>query len=252
VSTAHDAFAPRPCPHVRPRAAPPPLPTLLLVWFTANFAPHAVVYALTGQLYFALDPVLGLLAELSIMLLNLALPLIVLLRWLPPGTAGIRDALAWHWRGWRTLAWGVAGLIALLVMSEVVNRVVGSPPFPYGGGVGPLTLPRDAGLLLVGLGLWWGTTLGEEVMFRGYLQTALARAHGAVTGLAGAALLFALRHLPADLYWGWHAGSREWLSRLVQLGLAALILGALRHKTGSTATTWVTHLLLWLVVILIS
>jgi membrane protease YdiL (CAAX protease family) len=231
---------------------PPLLPTLLLVWFTANFVPHAVVYVLTGQLYFALDPALGLLAELSIMVLNLALPLIVLLRWSPPGAAALHDAVAWHWRGWRTLGWGVAGLIAILVIFEVANRLVGSPPFPYGSGIGPLTFPRDTGLLLVGLGLWWVTTLGEEIMFRGYLQTALARAYGAAAGLAGAALLFALRHLPADLYWGWGASGPEWLSRLVQLGLGALIFGALRHKTGSTATTWVTHLLLWLVVIFLN
>jgi membrane protease YdiL (CAAX protease family) len=251
VSITPGAVTPRPAPQTRPRAAPPLLPTLLLVWLTANFLPHAVVYALTGRPYFALAPLAGVVAELSIMLLNLALPLAVLLRWPPPGAPGLRAALAWRWRGWRTLAWGAAGLAAMLVMFVVVNWAVGSPPFPYGEGIGPLTFPRDTGLLLLGLGLWWITTLGEEIMFRGYLQTSLARAYGSLAGLAGAALLFALRHLPADLYWGWNASGREWLSRLAQLGLSALILGTVRHKSGSTAAAWVTHLLLWITVIFI-
>lgn len=54
------------------------LPTMLLIWFAANFVPHGAIYLLTGKLYFQLDPLPGLLGELSIMLLNLLLPILVL------------------------------------------------------------------------------------------------------------------------------------------------------------------------------
>jgi membrane protease YdiL (CAAX protease family) len=37
-------------------------------------------------------------------------------------------------------------------------------------------------------------------MFRGYLQTGFSQRFGPFAGLLVAALLFALRHTPADLY----------------------------------------------------
>jgi membrane protease YdiL (CAAX protease family) len=224
------------------------LAQVLLACLVANFLPHVVVLALTGQLYFALPPVPGILAELSIMSLNLILPWMVVRANLGP-TGSIRQALAWRWFGWQTLAWALLGLAGLWLMFIGVNWLIGSPPFPYGGGVGPLTLPRDAGLVSLVLALWWVTTLGEEIMFRGFVQGQVGQRYGALAGLLAGALLFALRHLPADLYWGWDAPGAQWLSRALQLGLSALILGWLRHHTQSTMTTWVTHLLLWLSVV---
>lgn len=222
------------------------LPTMLLIWFVANFVPHGVIYLLTGKLYFQLDPLPGALCELSIMLLNLCLPILVLAR----SSSGrrIRDALGWRWQGWKTLAWGVLGVSLSLAVTFLVVKVVGSPSFPYGQGISPLTLP----LVLLLVALWPITTLGEEIMFRGYMQTGLTERYGLAVGLLLPAVLWGLRHHPADLYWGWGAPLAQWLSRLGQLYLGALIFGLVRHWSKSTAATWITHLLLWLAVIIIN
>jgi hypothetical protein len=70
---------------------------MLIVWFIANFLPHGVIYALTGKLYFQLDLYLAFLCELSIMLLNLFLPIFALAR--SPSGRRIRDSLGWRWQG---------------------------------------------------------------------------------------------------------------------------------------------------------
>jgi membrane protease YdiL (CAAX protease family) len=93
------------------------------------------------------------------------------------------------------------------------------------------------------------TTLGEEIMFRGYIQTGLERRYGVAIGWLVAALLFSLRHMPADLYWGWGAPAIQWISRLSQLGGGALIFGWIRHRSRSTISTWIMHLLGWIYVI---
>lgn len=227
---------------------------MLLVWLAANFGPHVMVYLVTGKPYFALSPLQGLIAELSIMTLNLALPIVALAPWSHGHTLSLRRALAWHWNGWSTLGWGLVGLGLILSSMPVVNWLVGSAPFSYGGGIGTVSLrsPQGWALLLLLLFLWFVTTLGEEVMFRGYLQTALSERYGTLVGLLGAALLFSLRHTPADIYWGWGASAGQWISRLLQLAIGALVFGWIRHRSQSTVATWITHLLLWVSVIFIS
>jgi membrane protease YdiL (CAAX protease family) len=222
---------------------------MLIIWFTANFLPHGVIYASAGKLYFQFDPYPGILCELSIMLLNLLLPIFVLAR----SSSGrrIRDALGWRWQGWRTLAWGVLWTPLFLAAAFLVVKVVGSYPFPYGKGK-RLSMPQDLPLLLLLVALWLITTLGEEIMFRGYMQTGLTERYGLAVGLLIPALLFGLRHLPADLYWGWGAPMSQWVSRLGQLYLGALLFGLLRHWSNSTAATWIAHLLLWIAVIVIN
>ena len=161
--------------------------------------------------------------------------------------------MAWQWKGWSTIGWGLLGLVAILFSFEIVNRLVGSPPFSYGGGLGrPIILPQDWALLLLLLSLWIVTTLGEEVMFRGYLQTSLSEYYGPGVGLIGAAFLFSLRHIPADIYWGWGASASQWASRILQLAIGALIFGWIRNRSQSSVATWVTHLLLWISVIVIN
>jgi len=226
------------------------LAPMLLLWLIANFGPQAIVYLLTGKYYLALSPISSLLTELAIMALNLALPVvaIVLAR---RRSSSLGRALAWHWNGWSTLAWGLLGLGLVLASFPIVNRLVGSTPFSYGGGFGPLRLPQDWPLLLLLLALWLVSTLGEEVMFRGYLQTGLSERHGALVGSLGAALLFCLRHTPADLYWGWGAPAAQWASRLLQLAAGALIFGWIRYRSQSAVATWITHLLLWLLVVVV-
>jgi membrane protease YdiL (CAAX protease family) len=182
------------------------------------------------------------------MTLNLTLPVIAIVL-SPQGSSSLGRALAWHWNGWSTLSWGLLGLGLILASFPLVNRLVGSTPFAYGSGIGPLRLPQDWPLLLLLLALWLVSILGEEVMFRGYLQTGPSKRYGALVGLLGAALLFSLRHTPADLYWGWGAPAVQWASRLLQLAASALIFGWIRYRSQSVVATWITHLLLWLLVV---
>ena len=226
---------------------------MLLIWLAANFALHVVVYLLRRRPYFALKPAAGMAAELTLVALNLTLPIVALAALPPRHPLPLYQALAWRWEGWSTIGWGLLGLVAILGSAEIINRLVGTPPFSYGGGLDrPLVLPQDWTLLLLLLALWIVTTLGEEIMFRGYVQTGLSERYGALAGLLGGALLFALRHTPADLYWGWRASTGQWTSRLVQLAVTALILGWIRHLSHSTVSTWVAHLLLWISVVIIN
>jgi hypothetical protein len=58
-------------------------------------------------------------------------------------------------------------------------------------------------------------------------------------------LLFGLRHLPADIYYGalWDATPQMWLSRLAQLYLAAVLLGMARLVGKSTYASAIVHTL---------
>ncbi|MBU0495932.1 MAG: CPBP family intramembrane metalloprotease [Chloroflexi bacterium] len=160
--------------------------------------------------------------------------------------------------GGERLPW--AGWASALILWMHVNRFLFGEPFPWGGGgysvggvsasnLGELVglLALVCGLLVALVGLLLVTTLGEETMFRGYMQTLLTRRYGVAVGLAVPALCFALRHLPSDLYWAGvnQATPMQWAARLGELGVAALILGLTRQFGRTTAASWVTHAIMW-------
>ena len=124
---------------------------LVLVWLAANYGYHAAFYLLTGQPYFALAPAQAMFAELGLMALNLGLPLIALAA-ARPRPASLRSALAWRWRGWRTVAWGLLGFGLIVLSAPLINWVVGTPPFAYGSGFGPITSAQgwDVGVRTAG------------------------------------------------------------------------------------------------------
>lgn len=86
-------------------------------------------------------------------------------------------------------------------------------------------------------------------MFRGWIQTQVGERYGAWVGLGVGALLFGLRHLPADLFYGrvWEATPRMWSSRQAQLYLGALLLGLARHLGRSTYASAIMHGLIFVV-----
>lgn len=130
---------------------------MLVVWLIANFLPHGVVYLLTGKPYFALDLARRAVAELTIMGLNLVLPMLALTTLAHNRPSLLRDALAWHWYGWRTIGWGLLGLGLDFAPVPLINWLAGSTPFSYGEGIG-IKLPQDwalAVLLLAGWLLPW-------------------------------------------------------------------------------------------------
>lgn len=208
---------------------------LLAVWFGANFIPHLIVFLTTGQVYYQLSPFWQLLAESSIMLLNLVLPLIAL-RYASGQKGRILHSLGWQWAGWRTIWIGLLGFVGFMIAAigtQLIGQPISSPPRRLTSQELILTLA-----LLLGL-----TAVAEETMFRGYIQTTLTQGYGPWIGIGGTVLLFGLRHLPMDLYNGLvqHSSLPAWVSRLLQLYLGALLFGLVRHRGKSTWASWVMH-----------
>jgi membrane protease YdiL (CAAX protease family) len=223
---------------------------LLAVWFSANFLIPGLISLLEGTWYLGWESqTFSLLAELgSIQLPNLLLP-IFLLYHSRPQTEKPKDILGWRWTGWRAIGFGSTAFLLILVLSTATNLLAG-PPIPYNlPGRNPISAHSLTGilglitLLLIYMGL---TSVGEETMFRGLLQGQLSRRFGAVPGILGAALLFGLRHLPADIFYAhaWSATPGMWVSRELQLYGAGLLLGLARHFGRSTYASWIAHVLL--------
>lgn len=234
---------------------------LLLVWAVANFLLVGLVSWLAGGWYLGwhTSPLISALAELGfIMLPNLVLPLLFLrFGWAEPARS-LADAFGWQWHGWRSLLAGIAGFILCLLFLKVEVSLLGdSIPYNLPGAQtagGPVTIRTPADGLMV-LGLLAGllalvviTVAAEETMFRGLIQTQAGRQYGASIGLLLAMVLFGLRHLPADIFYGqaWHATAQMWLSRQVQLYSLALALGLVRHYGKSTFSSAILHGLVYI------
>lgn len=79
------------------------------------------------------------------------------------------------------------------------------------------------------------TTIGpvfEELMFRGFAQPLFVRSLGLVGGIVATAVPFALLHGP-QYNWKWQL--------MLILALASIVFGIVRHLTGSTAASSLTH-----------
>lgn len=226
---------------------------ILLAWSVANFLIIGAISWLSGGWYLGwlTSPAIVLLVEVGlIMLPNLLLPVLTLRYWWPMRIDDLKLALRWKWNGWRSVVVGVTAFLVTYVLTNVVNRLVGKS-IPYNqpgvaGGIQVQNLTGVIGLLLGLLAFTLITVLAEETMFRGWIQTRVGKRYGTWTGLLLAALLFGLRHLPADIYYAhvWHATSRMWVSRQLQLYIGALFLGLARHYGRSTFASAIMHLLL--------
>ncbi len=231
--------------------SPVPLVGLLGAWLLANFILIALVSWVADGWYLGWSSQLfGMLAELGLIQLpNLVIPLILLRIVDIKGFRMSWAALGWRWTGWRAVLTGVIAFVSFLGISMLVNLTIGAPiPYQLPGrpvGLSAHGLLPALGLLLLLLVFVGLTTLGEENMFRGLIQTDLSSDYGALAGILGAALLFGLRHLPADLFYGqaWKATPQMWLAREIQLYSGGLLYGLARHFGGSTYASWIAHLL---------
>lgn len=194
-------------------------------------------------------------AELGlIMLPNLLLPLLVLkYGWTEP-VHSLREALGWSWNGWRSVVVGIAAFVLAFALSEGITLAIGeSIPYTLPGGEGATGPIEDFALLLGTLLLLIAfvgiTVAGEETLFRGLIQTQVGIQYGPWLGLLLGALLFGLRHLPADLYYAraWHATPQMWVTRQLHLYSFALILGLARRYGRSTYAPAIAHALMFLV-----
>lgn len=185
---------------------------ILIVWAIANFAIIGLVSWLAGGWYLGWDvsPVIRMLAELGlIMLPNLLLPVLVMRYWWPEPVESLRQALAWRRSGWRVLVSGLVTFLGLyLLLKGVVALLANGIPYDLPGTSGAGIAMRQPSDILKILGLLFGllafvivTVAGEDTMFRGWIQTQVGQPYGTWIGLLLGALLFGLRHLPADLFY---------------------------------------------------
>jgi membrane protease YdiL (CAAX protease family) len=236
----------------------PILGRVLLAWAIANFAIAGLASWLAGGWYLGwpVSPVAVMLAELGLIILpNLLLPILVLRYAWPEPVTSIRQALGWQWSGRRSLLSGLAAFLAFYLLLQVVVALAGEGiPYNLPGASGegmPIRQPSDVlkvlGILLGLLAFAIVTVAGEETVFRGWIQTQVGQCCGDWIGLLLGALLFGLRHLPADLFYArvWQATPRMWLSRQVQLYLLALCLGLARRLGKSTYAPAIVHALVF-------
>jgi membrane protease YdiL (CAAX protease family) len=224
----------------------PVLARFLAVWLVANFAPHVVVFFATGKIYYQLNPLAGIAAETSIMLLNLLLPVVVLRR--AEEEHDMLARLGWRWPGARAIWIGIGATAAMFALSIASQRLIADP----------VALPRRAiaqsEMALAMVMMLALNTAAEETMFRGYLQTGLSQIYGAALGIGISALLFGLRHLPMDIYAAvaTDASAAAWVSRMVQMYGVAALLGLARHWGRSTWASWIAHEGMMILVIALS
>ena len=212
---------------------------LLGSWLVANGLTHSLVWLTTGRIYYQLPPGLSLSAEASIDLLNLLIPLFVM-RW-RFREKSILSVTGWRWTGVGIFGWALAGFAAFMAIAMASNYAFGNQTIEYAPSAStPLT---KSDLRLLALMLLFLPAVGEEMMFRGFLQGYCTRFFGKSVGLLLPAVLFAMRHHPSDIYFGFlnHASPAAWANRFTQLYLGALVFGFVRMKAGSTWATWLMH-----------
>ncbi len=138
---------------------------------------------------------------------------------------------------WRSLGWsldyrgawvyvtlGIVMAIGLAVLGGLLRA-------PGESSVQNLMTDRASMIAVMIFGALIGPVF-EELVFRGFLQPLLAKSMPAAIAIVLTALPFAMLHGPTV---GW-----AWQSILV-IGLAGLILGTVRERSGSTAASALVH-----------
>lgn len=87
-------------------------------------------------------------------------------------------------------------------------------------------------LIAIGIAATTAGPVFEELIFRGFAQPIFVRSLGLAGGLVATALPFSLLHGP-QYNWNWKL--------LLILTLASIAFGFVRHRTGSTAASSLTH-----------
>ncbi|MDD9946624.1 MAG: CPBP family intramembrane metalloprotease [Myxococcales bacterium] len=139
--------------------------------------------------------------------------------------------------GWRVdqlgrdVVAGLIGVVGLVACMLVVMLGFGLDLDGLFVSITSFTGPQRAQMLLIGV----IAALGEESVFRGYLQPALTSRMGPATGIFLGAAIFAIYHVPVTP----HA-----IGITAKFGFG-LVLGLLRYRTGSLVPAAVAHWGFW-------
>jgi membrane protease YdiL (CAAX protease family) len=149
----------------------------------------------------------------------------------------LRIILDWKYQApfWRSLgcSFQFRNAWLYLALGPVFSIVLGSltvllrPPATQSP-IEDLIVDRRALVLVLLLG-----PIFEELVFRGFLYPLLARSVGPWLAIVATAIPFALLH-GAQNEWTWQL--------LAPIGVAGLVFGAVRHKTGSTIASMLVHM----------
>ena len=138
------------------------------------------------------------------------------------------ESLGWVSQPFRPLDLAVLGVV-LYVVVIILGNILGLPnvetPFDK--------LLNDA-LSRIAIVLF-GTTLGpviEELLFRGFLQPVLVDSFGVFPGILATSVVFGGMHLMQNAFL-WQSG--------VLITLVGFVLGVVRHVSGSTRASAITH-----------
>jgi membrane protease YdiL (CAAX protease family) len=147
--------------------------------------------------------------------------------------------VAWRYQEpfWRSLRWTVFRLPflcaavgpALAITTSTLGVLLKAPPTP--SPIEDLISDRRS-LFIMMLFLTVFGPVFEELLFRGFLFPLLARSVGPWPGILLAATPFALVH-GSQYHWHWQ--------HLTLVGLAGVVFGFVRYKTGSTAAATLAH-----------
>ena len=149
----------------------------------------------------------------------------------------LRVLLAWKYQApfWNSLGvnfryrfpmlWLASGTLLSIGISSIAALL--KPP-SVDSPLEELILDRRSLILIVFLG-----PLFEEIVFRGFLFPLFARSMGSWLAIIATAIPFALLH-GSQSDWAWQL--------LVPIGVAGLVFGWVRWKTGSTAASALVHM----------
>jgi membrane protease YdiL (CAAX protease family) len=139
------------------------------------------------------------------------------------------DAVAWY-RQFRGAWYCVLGAPVLSVAIQILGALIDPPLVP--SAVDTLTAEGVPYAVIVVFAVIFGPAF-EELVFRGFLQPLFTRSAGLIGGVIVTSILFALLH-GAQSGWQWQYP--------LQVFVASLAFGIVRHRTGSTAASFLLHM----------
>ena len=169
----------------------------------------------------------GRIISLSVIM---GLPAILIVLWIATrfSRTPFADYLALRWPSWKMLAVGVAALVALMVVWEVISRVAGRESSP---GLDVLKTARaDGALWLLVIAFCVVAPITEEFFARGFLYRGWSETF---LRPAGAILLSSAVWTMMHLQYNWF-----FLAQVFSIGL---LFGYLRYRSNSTWLTVILH-----------